>query len=280
MSEFSRTTYNFNSRFILNDETTDPDAFALVDSALLFDTLAINVEEPLPTEPGIIDYGVKFGKGVAVIPIELFATSESKMAGLIQDMKEAFNPDLLEADTTYGETTVYMGYHPFKWSETVDSISRAFQIYLKSEETPILEQDSLAGLFRTGRLKLKARDPRKYLQTASTRTGAGGGTNAGTIDTPVTITITASGATSTSLQIINATKVPAEVIYITTALANNDVLVIDTLLHSIKLNGVEKRSYVGSNTKWWMMHPGQNTLTYNNGTNATIAFEWRSAWPL
>ena len=97
MSEFSRTTYSFNSRLVLNDDTTDPDAFVLVDPSALMDTLAANIQEPKPTEAGIIDYGVKFNQGLAVIPVQLIATSEAKMAQLIEDVKEAFNPDLLEA---------------------------------------------------------------------------------------------------------------------------------------------------------------------------------------
>jgi hypothetical protein len=280
MSEFQKTTYNFNSRLVLNDDTTDPDAFVLVDPNALLDTLAANVQEPKPTEPGIIDYGVKFNQGIAVIPVQLVATSEAKMAQLIQDVKQAFNPDLLELDTTYGETTKYQGYHPLKWTETVGSTSRAFQIYLKSQETPIIEQDSLAGLVREGKLKLKAMDPRKYLQSQTTLTGAGDATNAGTYPTPVEITITASGTTSTSLQLINATRVPADAIYVTTALANNDVLVIDTFLHSVKLNGTEKRGMLGNNTEWWTLFPGQNTITYNNGTNMSMVTKFYSAWPL
>lgn len=278
--EYTRTQYNFNNRLVLNDETTDTDAFVLVDPQMLFDTLAANVQEPKPTEPGIIDYGIKFNQGVAVIPVQLVATSEPKMAQLIQDTKQAFNPDLLELDTTYGETTKYQGYHPLKWTETVGSTSRAFQTYLKSQETPIIEQDSLAGLVREGRLKLKAMDPRKYLQTQSTLTGAGAAVNAGTYPTPVEITITASGATSPSLQLINATRTPADVIYVTTALANNDVLVIDTFLHSVKLNGAEKRGMLGNNSEWWTLFPGQNTITYNNGSNMVMTTKFYSAWSL
>ena len=280
MAEYSRQTYNFNSRIILNDDTTDTDAFVLVDSESLMDTLAQNVEEPLPTEPGIIDYGVKFGKGAAIIPIELFATSQAKMAGLIQKVKEAFNPDLLEQDLTYGETTKYMGYHPFDWTETVDSTSRLFRIWLKSQETPAIEQDSMAGLFRDAKLKLKARDPRKYLQGQSSLVGAGGAVNAGTYNAPVEITIVASGTTSTSLQLINATRTSADAIYVTTALTNGQTLVIDTLLHSVKLDGTEKRSMIGSNSEWWNLFSGQNTITYNNGSNMTMTTRWYSAWPI
>ncbi len=278
MAEYSRTTYNFNDRFILNDTTTDPDAFVLVDSTSFLDTIAQNVEEARATDAGIIDYGIQLGKGVAQIPVTLYASSESKMAQLIQDFKEAFNPDLLEADATYGEDAGKGGFHPLKWTETVGGTSRDFMIYLKSMETPKVPMDSLAGLIRPSILKLKAQDPRKYLQTQSSLTNAGTANNAGTYPTPVEITISATGATSTSLTITNSTR--NESIYVTTALSNGDSLVIDTRLHSVKLNGTERRDYLGNNSKWMLLDPGNNTISLSNNSNCTITTKWYSAWPL
>lgn len=278
MTEFSRTEYDFNSRFIINDTTTDTTAYALLNAPSITDTLAINTEEDKPTEPGIIDFGTKFGKGEWEAPITLFATTLPKMSQLIQDLKEAFNPDLLELDSTYGENTTYGGYHPLDWTEDVGGTSRAFRIYMKSRETPKVATDPLSGLVRKSTLFLKARDPRKYLQTASTRTGAGTANNAGTYPTPVTITITASGTTSTSLEITNSTV--GKTIYVTTALTVGQVLVIDTFAHSVKLNGTEKRSMISGSSDWWTLSSGNNTLALSNDTNVTIEFSWRSAWPL
>lgn len=276
--EYARTIYNFNNRFKLNDDVTDSTKYALVNNQFFLDTIANNVEEEKPSEPGIIDYGVKMGKGSAVVPITLYASTDAKMSKLIQDLKQAFNPDLLEADPTYGEATDYGGFHPFDWTEVVDATSRDFRIYLKSMETPQVVQDSIAGLIRGAQLKLKARDPRKYLQVAATLSGAGTANNVGTYPTPIVITITATGTTSVSLQITNSTT--GKTIYVTSALTGGDVLVIDTFYHSVKLNGSDKRSYVGNNTDWWTLNPGNNTLSIVNGTNATVGFSWRSAWPL
>jgi len=278
MSEYSKTVYNFNNRFKLNDDTTDITKYALVDSKFFLDTIANNVEEEKPTDPGIIDYGVKFGKGIADIPIILYASTDENMSQLMQNLKYAFNPDLLEADPTYGELTDYQGYHPLDWTEVVGSTTRNFRIYLKATETPAIVQDPFAGLIRGATLKLKARDPRKYLQVASTLAGAGVAVNAGTYPTTVKITITATGATSTALEITNSTT--AKSIDITTALANADVLVIDTFYHSVKLNGSEKRGMLANTSTWFTLNPGNNTLTITNPTNCTVAFEWRSAWPL
>jgi len=278
MAEFSRTTYNFNSRIILNDVTTDTTKFVLLNYPSITDTLSINTEEERPEESGIIDFGTKAGKGEWVVPVTIYGSTLANTAQMIETLKKAFNPDLLELDGTYGESTAYNGYHPLDWTETVGATSRAFRIYIKSLETPKTGMDSLSGTIRKSILKLKAKDPRKYLQTATTLSGAGTASNAGTYTTPIVITITATGTTSTSLKISNSTT--SKDINVTTALTSGEVLVIDTGLHSAKLDGTEKRSMIGSNSTWWFLNPGNNTLAITNGTNATVEFSWRSAWPL
>lgn len=278
MAEFSRTQYNYNSRIVLNDTTTDTTKFVLLDTQNITDTLAINTEDEKPEDVGVIDYGTKLGKGQWEVPVTLYASTQAKMSSLIQTFKQAFNPDLLELDSTYGETTKYLGYHPLDWTEVVDSTSYNFRIYAKAQEIPKVEMDAYSGLIRKSSVSLKVADPRKYTQSETTLSGAGTAANAGTFTTPVVITITASGATSTSLQITNATT--SKSIYVTTALANNDVLVIDTGIHSVKLNGVEKRSMLGSSTTWWLLNPGNNTISLANNSNCTVSTAFRSAWPL
>lgn len=278
MTEFSRITYNYNNRIILNDTSTDSTKYVLLETNNLTDTLSIATEEVKPEDPGIIDYGVKFGKGQWVVPVTLYADSLANMSQLIQDFKEAFNPDLLEADSTYGEATDYLGYHPLDWTETVGANSRNFRIYAKSQEIPQVPMDTFSGAIRKSNVRLKVADPRKYLQSTSSITNSGTATNVGTYNTPAVITITASGASSTSLQITNSTN--GKSIYVTTALADEDVLVIDTGFRTVKLNGASKRSMLGSNTEWWFLEPGDNTISISNGTNVSITTAWRSAWPL
>ena len=278
MAEYSRTQYNFNSRIVLNDNTTDPDQFVLTDVNSITDTIAENTEESRVTDVGIVDYGTHLGKGIVEIPVTLFASTLAKMADLIQDFKTAFNPDLLEADTTYGEAAGKGGFHPMNWTETVGATSRAFMIYLKATEIPKVASDSLAGLIRKSIIKLKAQDPRKYLQTQSSINTAGTANNAGDTNTPVEITITASGATSTSLAIANTTR--SETITVSTALSTGQVLVIDTRNHSVKLDGVERRDYLANTSLWMMLSPGNNIITITNGTNCTVSTKWYSAWSL
>jgi len=278
MAEFSRITYDYNSRIVINDTTTSTDRYVLLNVPSISDTLITNTEEDKSSDVGIIDYGSSTGKGSLHLPVTLYATSTNYMAEMIQVLKQAFNPDLLELDTTYGSDTIYNGYHPLDWTETVGTTSRAFRIYAKAEEIPQVAGDNLSGRIRKSTVKLKIQDPRKYLQTTTTLSGAGTATNAGTFTTPIKITITASGATSTSLQITNSTT--SESIYVTTALSAGQVLIINTANHSCTLDGTEKRSMLSGSTTWWKLNPGSNTLAVTNGTNCTVAFEWRSAWPL
>jgi hypothetical protein len=278
MTEYARTEYNFNDRIVLNDVTTDTDKYILTDVNSIADTVAENTEESRATDVGIVDYGTHLGKGIVEIPVTMFASSQANMAELIQEFKTAFNPDLLEADATYGEAAGKGGFHPLYWAETVGSTSRSFMIYLKSTEIPRVASDSLAGLVRKSIIKLKAQDPRKYLQTQSSITASGTATNAGDTITPVEITITASGATSTSLAIANSTR--SETITVSTALSNGQVLVIDTRNHSVKLNGTERRDYISSASNWLMLNPGANTIALSNTTNCTISFKWYSAWSI
>ena len=278
MSEFSRTLYNYNERIKINDVTTNTNRYVLLNVPSISDTLIINTEDEKPVDPGIIDYGSKTSKGALQLPITLFATSVDYMNEMIQTLKEAFNPNLLEADTTYGATTVFNGYHPLDWTETVGATSRAFRIYAKAEEIPQVAMDSLSGRTRRALVKLKIQDSRKYLQTTTSLAGAGAAVNAGTYPTPVVITITASGTVSTSLAITNSTT--SESLYVTTALTTGQVLVLDTAAHTCKLNGVDTRGMLSWASIWWKLNAGSNTLAITNGTNCTVGFVWRSAWPL
>jgi len=274
---YSRTQYTYNG-LVINDQTTDTTQFVLMDSDAIADTVVDNVEDILPTDPGIVDYGSKLGKGLFAFPLQLFATTEAKMRALSQEVKAAFNPDLAEADATYGESTDYGGYLPFTWTETQDATEIDFRMWLKPVETPRIQIDSLSGLIIPTKVTLKARDPRKYSQTQSTRAGAGAAVNNGDYPTNVVITLTATGTTPTTLSINNTTT--GKSIYITTALANGEVLTIDTRLHSAKLGSTETRSYIGSSSTWWTLQPGSNTITLTDATNVTASFAWYDAWTI
>lgn len=278
MAEFARIVYDYNSRIKLNDVTTDPTKFILTGSLSFTDTQVKNMEEERPSDMGIVDYGAKPGRGEVIWPIALYGSSLDNLKSLIQTVKQAFHPDLLEEDATYGSATDYDGYHPMKWTESIGGVSIPVQAYLKSMEIPRVPMEDLAGIIRKSQLRLKASDPRKYKQTNSTLSGAGTAANGGTIKTPITITITATGTTATNLTITNSTT--GESIIVTTALTVGQSLVINTRNHTARLGGVDKRSYLSNTSQWFFLKPGNNTIALANNSNATISFAWADAWPL
>jgi len=282
MTAFTRVEYNFNSRFILNDDTTDPTKYVLVGLLMRPETETLTTEVDRPTLEGIIDFGSKLSGGVIPTPITLFASSLGKMNDLVDTLKKAFNPQLIDDDTSWGKGILNFpagdGFMPFKWTEEIASGTRAVQVFAKSLEVPSVSLDTLGGRIKTGMLRLRIEDPRKYAQALSSLTGAGTAANAGNYYTPVKITITATGTTSTSLQIANSTR--SETIKVTTALTTGQSLVIDTRHQSVKLDGTEKRSMLSSDSKWIQLSPGNNTIAITNGDNATIKTEWYSAYAL
>lgn len=61
----------------------------------------------------------------------------------------------------------------------------------------------------------------------------------------------------------------------------SDVLVIDTNLRSVNLNGVNRRSLLTNNSTWFSMPPGNNYYQFNasaTGTGTSCVVSWRSAY--
>jgi hypothetical protein len=138
---------------------------------------------------------------------------------------------------------------------------------------------SYSGLSAMFTLDFLIRDPRRYLQTASTLAGAGTAANtAADCASWPTITATMSGAGSTTYTIGNSTVGKTLVVNLNGA-ANLDVYTIDMARSKISKNGVETPSlYVSGD--YWYVKPGNNTITVANPTNATTVTSWRPAFSL
>jgi hypothetical protein len=123
------------------------------------------------------------------------------------------------------------------------------------------------------------RDPRRYLQTASTKTGSGTADNtAADYFSWPTITVTMTGAGSATYTVGNSTVGKSLVVNLSGA-ANLDVYTIDMAKSKISKNGTETPSlYVSGD--YWRMNVGNNTLTLANTTNSTTVTTWRSAFCL
>ncbi len=60
-----------------------------------------------------------------------------------------------------------------------------------------------------------------------------------------------------------------------------DILVVDTKLKSVHLNGARRNDLLRNDSQWWKLEPGANSLTYtrsntNGSTTATV--EHRHGW--
>lgn len=282
MTAFARTLFDYNSRFILNDKSTNPNRYALVDELAQAETITTTVETDRPVSEGGIDFGSKISSGIIEFPLILYASSMGHMNDLIDDLKQAFNPQLVEDDPAWGKGVLNFpagdGFMPLKWTEELGTGTRAVQIFVKPLEVPSFALDTTGGRIREGKLRLRIEDPRKYSQTLGERVGAGTVVNAGNYRTPIKITIGATGNTSPSLTITNTTT--DESIVVSTPLALNQTLVIDTRHQSVKLNGVEKRSMISSTSKWIHLKAGNNTISISNGGNCTITINWFSAFAI
>lgn len=280
MTAFARTLYDYNSRFVLNDKTTNTNRYALVDELAQAETTTTTIETDRPVAEGGIDFGSKISSGLIEVPLVLYASSLGHMNDLVDVLKQAFNPQLVEDDATWGKGVLNFpagdGFMPLKWTEALGTGTRAVQIFVKPLEVPAVALDTTGGRIREGKLKLRIEDPRKYSQTLGELVGAGTAANTGNYRTPVKITIGATGTTSTSLTITNSTT--GESIVVSTALSIGQTLVIDTRHQSVKLNNVEKRSMISSTSKWIHLKAGNNTIAIANGGNCVITTNWLSCW--
>lgn len=111
--------------------------------------------------------------------------------------------------------------------------------------------------------------PSSYAEAPATKTAS---PNAGTVETPVQITVTMT-ANSPTLKVSLSVS---EYVLITTALVIGDVVVIDTNLHTVTLNGDDARQYVSFNSTYFALPVGAFTLTPLPAS--TVAIVFRERW--
>ena len=130
-------------------------------------------------------------------------------------------------------------------------------------------------------IPLICRDPRRYSQSLTTRTGNGTESNTGDYPSPATLTITMAGAGSATYTARNdATVNDQSLVLNLSGLANLDVVVVDMDARTITKNGVDTMSLYVSGNYWTSIEPGSNVIAYTNTTNATSVASYRRAWSL
>jgi hypothetical protein len=129
-------------------------------------------------------------------------------------------------------------------------------------------------------IPLMMRDPRRYLQTTSTQTGAGTITNIGDYPSPATLTITMAGAGSATYAARNNAVIGDETLTLNlSGRSNGQVVVVDMDAKTITVDGTSMPSlYVSGD--YWPVEPGANVITFTNTTNATSVVSYRRAFSL
>lgn len=141
-------------------------------------------------------------------------------------------------------------------------------------EPPISDPQGLGVPFIVSFL---ASDPRRYLQAASSLTGAGTADNSiGKFYSWPTLTIAMTGAGSTAFAITSA-EAAATLTLDLSGLVNGDSVAVDMERKKITVNGVEDQDrYVSGD--YFAIEPGTNVITLANNTNASPTLTWRSAF--
>lgn len=128
---------------------------------------------------------------------------------------------------------------------------------------------------------LLMKDPRRYLQTATTKTGGGAIDNSlADYRSWPTLTITMSGAGSATYTYQNAATTNTYALVLNlSGCVNGDVVVVDMERRTITKNGTSTPSLYVSGT-YCQVETGTNTITITNGTNATSVLSFRRAFSI
>lgn len=207
-----------------------------------------------------------------VVRLAFNETSASSLESLLANAGRAFRPGTVE--------------EPFVFQRPAQGGKRFVTAKTKRKSfDQEIDWHYARGVGR-GIVELQASDPRIYSMTLKSQqvTLAGGASSAsdlliendGDFETYATITLT--GPTSDP-RIQNATDDNREIkldIDITT-----ETLVIDTNRKTVTVDGVDRYDVVRSDSQWWKIQPGPNTIKYNRtGTvgDSLLVIQHRDTW--
>lgn len=237
-----------------------------------------SIRERREYESGLEAYGAfKRGK-ILVLQGVVRGATHGALYDRIEEMAAAFDPDAVTRDNP--DT---FGFLPLDFSvPTADTANfptglMPCRYYARAEEAFEPPWSQYAGVAAPYSLPLMAADPRRYLQAASSLTGAGVADNSiATVWSWPVLTIVMTGAGSATFQIGNTEAVGSLTLKLSERI-NGDSVAVDMERRSIKVNGVDTPSlYVAGD--FWHMEPGSNTITVTNTTNASPTLTWRSAF--
>lgn len=122
-----------------------------------------------------------------------------------------------------------------------------------------------------------ASDPRRYLQSQSSLSGAGDADNSiGTFYSFPTLTIAMTGAGSSSFT-VTSTEADAALVLDLSGRSNGQSVVVDMERRKITVDGSDAPNlYISGD--FFAIEPGSNTIGYTNSANASPTLTWRPAF--
>ena len=249
----------------LNDTTSPTNCYLITRIEDSFETESA-VESKIEL-PGVESQPVKIKQRYIVFTGIARAPSRASLNAKREELREVFNPYLLEKD--YPDDN---GFRPMTYTLSTTAATSARQMNVKPYKLPAMSESRREGYNFGFKIYLFAEDPREYAQTASTGT-TGTYTNAGNFPTwPTFDVVLPSGTTSASFGISGSsamvvTGMPEEG---TTAWIDMEKRKITTGESSGNAYGAKTGSSV-----FFSLPAGDTAIT---GSLPTIAGHFRSAW--
>ena len=196
---------------------------------------------------------------------------------LIASFSNTFDPGRLNHayPSTFGFKELDFDVPTADTSNFADGLAES-RLYVRPLVPPDPQLDQMIGLSVPFTLQLLLREPVRYIQGQTSRTGAGTLTMAGNHPTWPTVTITMSGAGSDTFAIGNSTEGKTLTLDLS-GRSNGEVVTIDMLNRRIEVDGVLHQELFVSGD-YWHLHAGANTITVANGTNASAVVAARAAF--
>lgn len=228
-------------------------------------------------KPGAEIYNMHKVTRVVTLAGRIVAPSRAKLHDKIEAMAAAFDPDTITFNHA-ADPFLAMTFKTLTTDTTNFPGGQMFSKYLCLPGAVYEPVVGSKGFTAAIRMPMLMKDPRRYLVTQASKTGAGTATNIGDFRSWPTLTITMAGAGSATYQFTNtATINTTHLVLALNGLANLDVVVVDFENRTIKVNGTLNMAlYVSGD--YCYVEPGSNVLTYANTTNATSVLTYYPAY--
>lgn len=277
----ARLAHTYNS-LTLNSPSDDQEDTYRIDSIVPLTQLD-SVSDPHPGRDGMESYEVRKIARVFRIEGVILAPSIAKLFDKMKALAAAFDP----AKASHLNPST-LGYLAYDFSvPTLDTTNYAsgfvpsrYYLRARSMVEPVISDAS--GLNAKFTLDLVARDPRRYLQTTSSRTATGALDNSlADYRSWPTLTLNMSGAGSATCTITNTTSLGAKSLVLNlSGTVNTDVIVVDFENRTITKNGVATPSLYVSGS-WFEIESESQTISNANFTNVgSWSLVWRRAFCL